>query len=83
MLHINIVKWGNSLGLRIPKSLANRLNVQVGDTLEIAPTDEGLLLKKPPQSQKSYVLSEILDSFVPSSTHSEVDFGPKQGREVW
>ena len=83
MQHVHITKWGNSLGFRIPRGIADSLNIQAGDTLELAPAEGGLLLKKALRREKRYALADILDSFVPLSVHPEVDFGKPQGEEVW
>ena len=83
MQHVQITKWGNSLGFRIPRAVANSLDIQAGDTLELAPAEGGLLLKKTPHKGKRYTLADILDSFAPSTAHPEVDFGKPQGEEAW
>jgi len=83
MQHVQVTKWGNSLGFRIPRGIADRLNIQAGDTLELAAAEDGLLLKKAPRTEKHYSLADILDSFAPASVHPEVDFGKPQGEEVW
>ena len=83
MQHVKIAKWGNSLGFRIPRGIADSLDIRAGDTLELAPAEGGLVLKKTPGKAKRYVLAHILDSFVPSSTHPAVDFSKPQGEEVW
>ena len=83
MQHVHISKWGNSLGFRIPRGIADSLNIRAGDTLELSPAEDGLLLKKVPPSGKRYSLADILDSFPPASAYPEVDFGKPQGEEVW
>jgi putative addiction module antidote len=52
MQHVHITKWGNSLGFRIPRGIADSLNIQAGDTLELAPAEDGLLLKKAQRKEK-------------------------------
>ncbi len=83
MQQVHITKWGNSLGFRIPRGIADSLDIQAGDALELTPADGGLLLKKAPSKGKRYALADILDSFAPSSIHAAVDFGKPQGEEVW
>lgn len=83
MQHVQIAKWGNSLGFRIPRGIADSLDIQAGDTLELTPAQCGLLLKKAPHRRKRYVLADILDSFATSAAHPEVDFGKPQGEEIW
>lgn len=81
MQQIKISNWGNSLGFRIPRGMADSFDIQAGDVLDLTPVEEGLLIKKP--LGKRYRLADILDSFASSKTVSEVDFGVPKGEEVW
>ncbi|MDR1920670.1 MAG: AbrB/MazE/SpoVT family DNA-binding domain-containing protein [Candidatus Adiutrix sp.] len=81
MQQIKISAWGNSLGFRIPRGLADSFDIQAGDVLELTAVDEGLLIKKP--SGKAYRLADILDSFPSSKVAPEIDFGPPKGDEAW
>lgn len=83
MQNVQISKWGNSLGFRIPRGIADSMDIRAGDTLELTPSEGGLLLKKARGTGKRYALSDVLDSFAPSSVCPEEDFGPAQGEEVW
>ena len=83
MHQVHICKWGNSLGFRIPRGIADSMDIQAGDVLELTPAQGGLLLKKAKRDNKQYALADILDSFVPGSVHAEVDFGKPQGNEIW
>jgi len=81
MQQIKISVWGNSLGFRIPRGLADSYNIQAGDILELTPVDEGLLIKKSPG--RTYHLADILDSFASSEDAPQVDFGEPRGEEIW
>jgi len=81
MQQIKISAWGNSLGLRIPRGLADSYNIQAGDILELTPVDEGLLIRKTPG--KVYRLTNILDSFTSSEDAPQVEFGEPRGDEIW
>lgn len=83
MQQIQVTKWGNSLGFRIPRGIADSMAIQAGDTLELTPAEGGLLLKKAQPAKKGYALADILGSFARSAQHPEVDFGTPQGEEVW
>ncbi|MDL2260239.1 AbrB/MazE/SpoVT family DNA-binding domain-containing protein [Deltaproteobacteria bacterium OttesenSCG-928-K17] len=82
MQQVKVSQWGNSLGFRIPRGVADSLDLQAGDVLELTPAEGGLLIKKTPIG-KRYKLSDILDSFSSSDQHRELDFGPAQGEEIW
>lgn len=83
MQHVHITKWGNSLGFRIPRGIADSMDIQAGDALELIPSEEGLLVKKVESKGKRYALADILDSFAPSSQCPEEDFGKPRGEEIW
>lgn len=83
MQQVHITKWGNSLGFRIPRGVADSLAIRAGDTLELTPAEGGLLVKKAAAPERRYMLADILASFAPASVHAEVDFGTPQGDEVW
>lgn len=83
MQQVQVSKWGNSLGFRIPRGIADHMAIQAGDTLELTAAENGLLLKKAQTPKKTYALASILDSFATSEQHPEVDFGKPQGEEVW
>ena len=83
MHQVQITKWGNSLGFRIPRGIADSMNIQAGDTVELTPAENGLLVKKTQPTAKRYALASILDSFARSEQHPEVGFGKAQGEEIW
>jgi antitoxin MazE len=84
MQQIHVTKWGSSLGFRIPKGVAESMDIQAGDALEITPAEDGLLIKKAASPRKRYVLADILDSFDPAaSSEGEADFGQLRGEEIW
>jgi antitoxin MazE len=81
MQQVKISAWGNSLGLRIPRGLADSYDLKAGDVLELTPVNEGLLIKK--TSAKTYRLADILDSFASSEAVPQVDIGGPRGEEIW
>ncbi len=74
-------KWGNSLGLRIPKSFAAEAQVEAGSTVDISVEDGGLVVR--PMRRKKYVLSELLRRVSSQNIHDEIATGEPVGREVW
>ncbi|MDR2669426.1 MAG: AbrB/MazE/SpoVT family DNA-binding domain-containing protein [Desulfovibrio sp.] len=83
MQQVHVTKWGNSLGFRIPRGIAEGMRIQAGDALELTPAEGGLLLKKVESQGKRYALADILDSFACAAEYSEPDFDGPQGEEVW
>ena len=80
-MHTKIQKWGNSLGLRIPKSFAEEAGVEAGSEVDLA-LKNGELIIRPTRSPR-YELKDLLRGITDANVHAEVDTGPPLGREVW
>jgi antitoxin MazE len=76
-----IQKWGNSLGLRIPRSFAAEAQVEEGTTVDLS-VDNGRLLVRPLRVRK-YSLSALLRGVSRRNLHGEVSTGKTVGRELW
>jgi antitoxin MazE len=77
----NIQKWGNSLGIRLPQALAHKKSLTVGSTVVLTETDTGVLVEVAPIQKPS--LQTLVKKITQSNQHTEVDFGPAVGNEVW
>jgi antitoxin MazE len=73
-------KWGNSLGLRLPKSVAREAQVDEGDTVDVS-VDNGAIVIRP--SRPRYSLQELVRRITPTNRHDENDWGGQAGNEVW
>lgn len=80
-MQTKIQKWGNSLGLRIPKAFAEEAGVQAGSQVELS-VENGVLTMRPSR-RKKYGLQELLRRVTAKNLHDEVDTGTPVGREVW
>lgn len=75
-----VQKWGNSLGLRIPKAFAAEAKVGEGSPVELS-VENGALLVRP--VRRRYSLGELLARVTRRNVHGEVGSGAPVGREVW
>ncbi|MHC1770063.1 MAG: AbrB/MazE/SpoVT family DNA-binding domain-containing protein [Verrucomicrobiia bacterium] len=75
-----IQKWGNSLALRLPKSLADETQIREGSKVELVRTPDGVLVKA--RRKPRYRLSDLLADVRPENLHAETSWGPSVGREV-
>lgn len=80
-MHTKIQKWGNSLGLRIPRALASEAQVEEGSTVELAVDSGGLRVR--PVRARRYTLGGLLKAVKPGNLHGEVATGEPVGREAW
>ena len=73
-------QWGNSIGVRIPKTLAKKVGIGVDSTIEIDESDEGIIIK--PVGKKEYSLMELVKGITRQNRHDEADFGRPVGKEL-
>jgi antitoxin MazE len=76
-----IQKWGNSLGLRIPKNLAADAKVSEGTSVELN-VENGRLVAAP-QRKAEYTIRDLVARITPENLHGETNTGSPVGREVW
>lgn len=83
-MHGQISRWGNSLGVRIPKEVANRVGLSDGAQVEIE-ARQGQVVISPIKPRLRYTLEELVVGVTPEEAHAssaEVDWGPDVGREI-
>ena len=76
-----IQKWGNSLGVRIPKGIATDVRVAEGESVELS-VEAGRLVIAPVKRQK-YELDKLLEQVSSENLPGEIDFGKPIGKEIW
>jgi antitoxin MazE len=79
-MNATIQKWGNSLALRIPKSVAQQIKVAEGDGVELEVAENGLLVRP---ARRRYRLADLVRKITDANRHGETDWGKPAGREVW
>jgi antitoxin MazE len=78
MAEAQIVKWGNSLAVRIPKPVAEAAGVREGDEMVIE-ADEGHI--KVRRKQHTPSLRELVAQITPENRYEEIPSGPARGKE--
>ncbi len=76
-----VAKWGNSLAIRIPKSIAEQVQLTEGVAINL--TLEGNSIVITPQKRKKYTLDELLEGMTPDKFHPEFETGNAVGNEHW
>lgn len=80
-MQTKVQKWGNSLGLRIPRSFAAEAQVEEGATVDLSVENGNLLVRR--LRPRKYALSGLLKKVTPRNLHGEVPTGKRVGREAW
>ena len=73
-----VTKWGNSLGVRIPKALAEKVGLSEGTPIVFDVSEDAIVIRR-----KSHRLEAILAQVTPENIHGEAKTGRRVGREVW
>ena len=79
-IELQIGKWGNSLGIRLPKHISAALHLRPKDKVSCA-IENGKLVLRPLGRVKKYTLKELLAKVEESS--DEISWGKPEGEEVW
>ena len=74
-------KWGNSLAVRIPRTIAQDIRLKAGSLVALTVHDGQLLVQ--PQFKPTYRLSQLLKGIDRKNLHREVDTGAPVGNEAW
>jgi len=80
-MNVSVQKWGNSLAIRIPSSLAKDIHLHQGSLVKVAVINGSMMVK--PNRQKKYSLSQLLRGVTKSNRHSETDWSGPVGKETW
>jgi len=78
-LIVRLCRWGNSIGLRLPKAFLIQAGLAEGDEVEVGVAG-GVITLRPVAPE--YGLAELAEQITPENRHDETDWGRPVGREV-
>ena len=76
-----IQKWGNSQGIRIPKMLLDSVNWSENEQIIIVVDKGKLIMEKAKGKRKN--IKELFEDYKEEYKPTEIDWGEKQGEEIW
>jgi antitoxin MazE len=79
-MQAQVLKWGNSLAVRIPKPIADDAQLQLGDPLEIAVAANGVVQIH--RVGEVPTLAQLVAQITPENRYAEISPGPEIGREA-
>lgn len=79
MPRAQVVKWGNSLAVRIPKALAQEARLQEGDSIVIEASADHIELRR---AARIPTLEELVAQITPENRYAETEWGPDIGKEI-
>lgn len=88
-MEVRLTKWGNSFGIRLPKTIINDLDIKENDILLIEIKNNQIILKKNNYGEIS--IKEYAESYYGKSfsklqnvlSNEELDWGKPIGEETW
>jgi len=80
-MQTRVQKWGNSLGVRIPRGLAEEVGLGAGTEVSLSAKDGELIVK--PALPARLSLDDLLAGVSESNIHSSVNTGSAVGAEIF
>jgi antitoxin MazE len=77
-MQTQIAKWGNSLGIRIPRWMAEKAGLAEGIPVILEVENDAIIIRK-----KIYDLETLLSQVTLLNLHTEIDTGRPAGKETW
>ena len=74
-----MVKWGNSLAVRIPKPVAEAAKLKEGDSIEIEAEEGRVELRR---VSRMPTLAKLVSQITPENRYGEIATGAEVGKEV-
>lgn len=76
-----VTRWGNSLGVRIPKAIADQVDFRDGTPVELEASG-GVLTIRPVRRRRRHTLASLLTKARGPSPHRALDRDRAVGREL-
>ena len=82
-MRVKLAKWGNSLGIRVPKAAADAAGIGPGTELDLAVERGGFRLRIPGKSSRELLEEMIAEArrLEPGSEPATIDWGPDRDSE--
>ena len=80
-MEVQVKEWGNSQGIRFPKTVMQEAGIQLNDKLSVEVQKGKIILYRPFHHET--LEERIYESGCELSGVGELDWGEPQGNEVW
>lgn len=75
-----IQKWGNSLGVRLPKSIAEQKSLREGLGVSVVLKNNQIVIEP---EDEAHSLASLLLEINSHNLHTETEWSDARGNEVW
>ncbi len=80
---VHVRRWGNSDAVRIPASALAAAGLKTNDAVEVRVENGRVVIEKAEPEPEEITLEWLLSGVTPENIHSEFDWGPAVGKEIW
>jgi len=78
-MQIQVTKWGNSLGVRLPRALAKQIGIDEGQKVNVRTSGDKIIIEP---LTPHYRLEDLLTNISPRAMRDAFAWGPDAGREA-
>jgi len=78
-MKVRIARWGNSLGIRIPRDIAGRVGLTEGSQVDVEAKGDRVVISP---TRPHYRLDDLLTGMTAKEMRKAFDWGPDKGREI-
>lgn len=79
-MHTTIQKWGNSQGIRIPKSILDSVQWNENEKVVLITAEDKIIIERA-ETRKN--IKELFADFQGVYTPTEISWGDPVGEEIW
>lgn len=80
IMEVKLQKWGNSYGVRIPKSLLDSLGLKENDLIKLEQEDNKITMVK---KKNSLSLKERFNNYEGENLSKDFEWDDPKGKEIW
>lgn len=78
-MQVQLTRWGNSLGMRVPKELVSRFGLKAGARVEVQAEANRIVITLP---RPEYRIEDLVADMTHENMRQAFDWGPDVGREI-
>ncbi|PYV58476.1 MAG: hypothetical protein DMG91_03985, partial [Acidobacteria bacterium] len=77
---VQVVRWGNSKAVRLPKAILEQARLREGDELSVRVQHHRIILEP---SKPAITIENLIVRITPKNLHRETEWGASAGIETW
>ena len=82
-MQTKIQKWGNSQGIRFPKTVLKEVDINIGDDVNITVNAGKIIVEAVHKVRGRYDIRDLVAQMPNDYQVEEVNWGSPEGMEIW